>query len=168
MCVSLLVWCLSSAAFFRPKATSNIHLALPFCHVTLRAPKPKPPNYPRNPNTLGAHIRKRSPELGLLQREVAKQIGADATTIYRWENNETSPPVRHIPQIIQFLGYNPLPPGSALLERLKICRKILGLSQKALARPLGVDPTTLGMWERGKRYPSKKLLGSLKPSLGLA
>ena len=94
------------------KADSGAHSiitpALPFCHIALRSSKPKPPNYPCVLNTLGDHIRKRRLELGLYQREVASKIGVDESTVYRWERNETSPPSRFIPQIINFLGYNPL------------------------------------------------------------
>jgi DNA-binding XRE family transcriptional regulator len=46
-------------------------------------------------------------DLGLLQKEVAAQIGVDEATIYNWEANRNQPAVRLIPRIIQFLGYGP-------------------------------------------------------------
>jgi len=63
---------------------------------------------------------------------------------------EENPYERYIPDIIRFLGYNPLPEPQSLREKLIYTRKLLGLSQEALAKRLGVDPTTLRRWERGK------------------
>lgn len=45
--------------------------------------------------------------MGLLQRDVARQIGVNKDTIYNWETNRTGPEVRLIPRIIDFLGYAP-------------------------------------------------------------
>ncbi len=117
-----------------------------------------PENYPRELKILGDRIRKRRLELGLFQRQVAEAIGVDADTIWRWERNATGPPVRYIPRIIRFLGYNPFPIPRALPERLLAARKALGLTQEALAKRLAVDPVSLCMWERGKRRLSKRLL----------
>ncbi len=103
-------------------------------------------------------MRKRRLDLGLLQKEVADQIGVSAPTVYRWESNETTPPVRFLPRIIQFLGCNPLPTPRTVAERLLRARKALGLTQKAMARQLGVDPTTLAKWERGKSHAPGKLM----------
>lgn len=64
--------------------------------------------------TLGDHIRKRRLELGF-QKDAAKQIGVDEATIFNWESNETTPTIRHIPRVIEFLGYNPLPPPESLI-----------------------------------------------------
>ena len=75
----------------------------------LRTKKPKQFQYIQELNTLGDHVRTRRLNLGLFQRHVAEQIGVDEDTICRWENNETCPSVQHIPAIIGFLGYNPLP-----------------------------------------------------------
>jgi transcriptional regulator with XRE-family HTH domain len=36
--------------------------------------------------------------------------------------------------------------------------KLLGLSQKEVARRLGIDPGTLSKWEKGNSLPSKELL----------
>ena len=132
---------------------------MPFCHTALEAPKPPPPGYPRELRTLGAHLRKRRLDLGLLQREVAEQIGVDGTSICNWENNRTSPSFHFVSRIVEFLGYVPdVFPTDTLGERIVAARRLLGLTQKKLAHRLGVDPSTLGRWERGKGQPSKRLL----------
>ncbi|MFQ5887923.1 MAG: helix-turn-helix transcriptional regulator [Candidatus Hydrothermarchaeales archaeon] len=76
--------------------------------MSLKAPKPKSPKYPKILNSLGNHIRKRRLDLGLLQKQVAEQIGAGEPTIYNWENDRTAPPDCFIRRIIQFLGHNPI------------------------------------------------------------
>jgi transcriptional regulator with XRE-family HTH domain len=106
---------------------------------------------------LGDHIRKRRLDLGLFQRQVAERIGVDEDSIYRWESNATSPQVTHLPAIIEFARYNPCPAPQSTGERLIAVRKARGLTQKEMAKRLGVDPTTLGRWERGRGRPSKKL-----------
>jgi len=131
--------------------------ALPFCHVVLNAQKPKSPKYPKNLKTLGDHIRKKRLDLGLFQKGVAKRIGVDETAIYNWEGNRTSPQIHHLPRIIRFLGYNPLPVSESLPDKLLTTRRSLGVTQKTFAEQLGVDPGTLRSWENGKRLPSKKL-----------
>ena len=62
-------------------------------------------------------------DLGLLQKQVAEEIGVHEQTITGWERNATIPEVRYIPAIIEFLGYNPLSEGSSLSERLKTARR---------------------------------------------
>jgi DNA-binding XRE family transcriptional regulator len=76
---------------------------LPFCHVTLKASKPKPAAYPAVLNTYGDRLRKKRIDLGLLQKEIAVKIGVSATTIYNWENNRVSPAKWFISRIIKFL-----------------------------------------------------------------
>ena len=62
-----------------------------------------------------------------------------------------------MPAIIEFLGYNPMPPAKNWAERLVRGRTTLGLSQKVFARKLGMDPSTLGRWESGEREPAGQL-----------
>ena len=131
-------------------------VALPFCHFELRAARSKPANCPHKINNLGGHIRARRLDLKLLQRQVADQIGVHEMTITLWEGNATVPEVRYMPAIIQFLGYNPLPAASSLSERLATTRRMLGLSQRKMARKLGVDPATLTGWEAGRHQPNRK------------
>ena len=100
-----------------------------------------------------------------MQRQVARQIGVDESTLFNWESNETLPAIRHVPGIIRFLGYNPFPEPMMFSEKPRLARTGLGLSQRLMASRLGVDPTTLGFWERSERTPSKKLLARLEKSL---
>lgn len=62
-------------------------VALPFCKIELKAPKPPPAGYPKILKTLGDHIRKKRLDLGLLQKDVAKIIGTTESTIWNREND---------------------------------------------------------------------------------
>ena len=63
-----------------------------------------------------------------------------------------------MPAIVEFLGYNPLPPGKNWAERFVRHRTFLGLSQKEAAARIGVDQGTLARWERGERIPKGHML----------
>lgn len=129
---------------------------MPFCHLRLKAEKPRPEAYPRALKTLGDHIRKRRLDLDLLQKEAAERIGVHTSTLMNWERGRTSPAVRQIPRIIAFLGYMPFAPGPSWPERLGTYRQINGLSQAKLAARLGVDEGTIKKWESGKSRPHRK------------
>ena len=79
--------------------------ALPFCHFAIKAERPRHPDYPAVLNALGDHLRGKRLDLGLTQKQVAKNIGVDEATVHNWETNHTVPVVRLIPRIIEFLGY---------------------------------------------------------------
>lgn len=137
-------------------------VALPFCQITLEAPKPPSAAYPKELKTLGHHLRKRRLDLKLLQKEVAQELGVNGDTICNWENNRTSPSLRFVPKIIEFLGCLPCDVQAKTLgERIVAHRKRLGLTQKELARRLGVDPSTLGHRERGEHEPLRRHLEKL-------
>lgn len=78
-------------------------------------------------------------DLGLLQRAVAEEIGCSTDTLLLWEKGRSEPEIRFWPGVIQFLGYDPLPPGKTVAERLRAVRRIKGWSQKRLAKVVGVD-----------------------------
>jgi transcriptional regulator with XRE-family HTH domain len=127
---------------------------LPFCHFSLKAPRPKSELYPAELKTYGDHVRAKKLDAGLLQREVADEIGVDEATVFNWEGNRTEPAVRLIPRIIQFLGYCPYTPYLPTSDWLKLVRQSLGYSQRKMADALGVDAGTLRRWEAGKRQPA--------------
>jgi len=118
--------------------------------LVLKAEKPKHFQYPKELKSLGDHIRKRRLDQGLFQRQVAEKIGVSEETIYNWECHKSSPHVHHLPRVIRFLGYSPLPAARTKGENLVRTRRELGLTQKAMARLVGVDPTTLARWEKGR------------------
>jgi transcriptional regulator with XRE-family HTH domain len=133
--------------------------------LALRAPKPKSPKYPKQLNTLGDHIRRRRLDLGLFQKQVAQQIGVSKATIWNWECHESSPQIHVLPQVIKFLGYDPFPPPESLAEKLVKRRKAFGVTQKEMAKRLGIDPTTLARLERGgSRRLFSKTLRKSRPS----
>ena len=91
-------------------------------------------------------------------------------TICSWEINRTIPQLRFIPRIIAFLGYDPYDENSPkdLAQRIIFTRQGLGMTQRKLAHHLGIDPSTLGRWERGIGQPSKRLAQALNSFLAEA
>lgn len=103
-------------------------------------------------------------DLGLLQRQVAAEIGVSSATLLLWEKGRARPEIRHWPRIIRFLGYDPQPRPASVPEVLQAVRRLRGWSQKQLARALGVDPSTVRRWELGKGQP-QRYLGSRSDEL---
>jgi transcriptional regulator with XRE-family HTH domain len=139
---------------------------LPFCQARLAARKPAKSDYPKALHHLGDHLRRRRLELGLLQREVAKRLGASPASITSWELGHTAPALVWIPQVLLFLGYDPRSIPQAVGPRLRGYRQGRGISQEAMARHLGIDPGTLARWERGGREPQGKYLAMIQVVLG--
>jgi len=104
----------------------------------------------------------------LLQKDVAPILGVDTMTINNWERNRCQPRLYLFPKIVQFLGYSPFPSyeESAFGEAIKAYRLRHGLSQKKLAKALGIDPTTLARWEKGRSKPGAILSRRLAKLLG--
>lgn len=87
----------------------------------------------------------------LTKRQLSLKFNVSDVTIYLWEKNRVKPSLAQIPKIIEFLGRDPLEKQTENLgDKIREFRRIHGLSQKKLAEQLGVDPTTLAGWERGK------------------
>ncbi|MDR3405949.1 MAG: helix-turn-helix domain-containing protein [Chthoniobacter sp.] len=144
--------------------------SVPFCWVTLhRVRCPIGPyfteknGYPASPKTIGEMIRKHRLDLGLRQRDVAEIIGCNTATVTNWEKSHTAfPQINHMAGVVRFLGFNPLPNGDTVAQRLVNHRKALGVTQKDFAREIGVDPSTLAKWERGERTPTGKYLDRVR------
>jgi transcriptional regulator with XRE-family HTH domain len=93
---------------------------------------------------------------------VADELGTDETTLFRWERNMAQPQIRYFPRVLKFLGYDPFPVTLSLADKLLAARRTLGLTQKAFAERLGVDPTTLRKWEQGRARPNRRSLKIIK------
>jgi len=95
---------------------------LPFCKIELTAKKLLNPAYPKVLNTLGDHIRKRRLDLKLTQKQAAKIIETNETSLMTWERNKRTPSISFMPKIIEFLGYMPSnynkEPNDTIRERI--------------------------------------------------
>jgi transcriptional regulator with XRE-family HTH domain len=132
---------------------------LPTCKLTFQAKKPVSAAYPDELRTLGDHLRKKRLDLKMLQKEVAERFGTTVCTVRNWEKNRSNPSLPLIPKIIQFLGYVPYDTQTqGFGKKIAASRKLLGLSQKDLAQVIGIDPSTVRYWEKGRHKPSRKLL----------
>lgn len=138
-----------------------------FIPVSLKALKPKETDF--ESRTLGEHIKKRRLTLKFYQREVTKLLGVDLFTVINWEKGRTEPPVRVIPAILAFLGYDPCPAPTTLSERMLAARRTKGWTMKEAAQSLGLHEATWQSWEHSgsikwKLYRAKveSLLSELK------
>lgn len=133
-------------------------VVLPFWKKTISVVNSCIPANLLNPQTVGDHIRRRRLSLSMKQEDVGKVIGVSTDCITYWENNRSKPMVHQMPQIIKFLGYNPLKiDNSDLPGKLKCYRINKGLSHKKLGKILGVDATTIGAWEKNEPISKKNL-----------
>jgi DNA-binding transcriptional regulator YiaG len=98
---------------------------------------------------LGAHIRQKREELKLSQREAARILGVGLATVRNWERGRAEVHDAYRPRVIRFLGFDPNPVRS-FPERIRAARHATGLSRKALALRLGLDPGTVRAWEAGR------------------
>lgn len=137
-----------------------------FCHLTLRVPKPLPPEYPRELRSIGDHLRTERLKRGLQQKEVAATIGVDVNTIVGWEVGRAQPKVSYLPRIIGFLGYDPFQGEMTIAKRLRVERWKRGLTQYELARQLGVYKHTITLLETEKEVTNKQALAAVRRFLG--
>ena len=62
------------------------------------------PKYPKNPKTLGEHIRKARMDRHLMVKELAERIGVVPETVINWEKRNLKPTRRHLERIQAVLG----------------------------------------------------------------
>jgi transcriptional regulator with XRE-family HTH domain len=110
------------------------------------------------PKTIGDHLRKKRLASKMFQNDLAKKLGVSVAGYRNWECNATTPEVRYMLAIIEFIGCNPLPEGTSWGDRLVHCRTSHGLTQKEAADEIGVDQGTLAKWQQGKREPTGDFL----------
>ena len=110
---------------------------VPGVPLTFKVLRPK--DYSENPQTLGAHLKKRRRELGLLQREAAERMDILTETFANWEKDKTEPVAAQFRPVVEFLGYDPSPKARILAERVEAKRRGLSVSFDQIAGHLGWD-----------------------------
>jgi transcriptional regulator with XRE-family HTH domain len=167
---------------------------LPFCERVVSVPRVKylPSRnrgipVPREPKTIGEHLRKRRLELGIFQSKAACLLGVSTVTLSRWECDKVYPTWPQQPAVATYLGFDPftnptlgspkgnetqgvdfLSPeapanlGHAIIRHCMIVRK----TRHQIAKELGLSPKTVWNWQVGRRQPSallrKRIVAFLK------
>jgi DNA-binding transcriptional regulator YiaG len=83
--------------------------ALPFCHVTLKAKKPKDSRYPSSITTIGDRLRAKRMDAGLEQKDIAIHLGVSEDSVCYWENGRVYPSPASFSKILSFLNDAKLP-----------------------------------------------------------
>ena len=134
-------------------------VAVRTCDIVLSAKKPVSDAYPKNPKTIGDHLKKRRMDLKVTKDESARHLRVSTCSLNNWERDRFAPDVQHFPKIIAFLGYVPWDTScKTISERVIKQRKQLGLNQRQLAQATGMSPETISAWEKGRARPSPLLL----------
>jgi len=142
---------------------------------------------PREPKTLGEHLKRRRVQLGQKQAEAVRILGISTVSLSRWELDKGFPSWDHQPAVIDYLGYDPFkdcsiqdPRGNetrfvAFLSAkepapigilLRRRRLELKLTVKQCAQKLGVDPKSVIGWEKGKHEPCRHSREKVEQMLG--
>ncbi len=125
----------------------------PICQpITLRSSKPLS-GFILEPTSVGEYLRNRRLKAGLLQKDAAAILDVDPLTVVNWELGKTGIEVRFYPAIIALLGFNPLPEGQTLGERLRRARMSRGFSKKRLAALAEIDEATVTKLETDAASP---------------
>ncbi len=140
---------------------------MPFVPITLKALKPKETDF--EPQTVGEHIRKHRLLLKITQKALAGLLKVSQYSILNWERGEFQPSnVTTLHRIIEFLGYDPLPVGQTIPERLRQQRRLRGWGQRQLAEHFGVDRCTVTGWELDGTILKRSHRSMVARFLGLA
>jgi hypothetical protein len=93
--------------------------ALPCCERVVNVPRSKylPSRnrgipVPKEPTTIGGHLRRRRLQLKIYQPEAARRLGVSTVSLSRWECDKIFPTSPHHTQIVEYLDYNPFKNGA--------------------------------------------------------
>ena len=167
---------------------------LPFCDRVVSVPRSKYlPSHsrgipvPKEPTTIGGHLRKRRLQLRIYQSEAAQKLKVSTVTLSRWESDRLHPTWPYWPRIVAYLGYDPFvdpalgrPKGNesrsvAILsseapvsigQRIARRRMEMKKTRNECAKMLGISAKTLWGWETERRLPSPLLRDRIRRLLG--
>jgi len=83
--------------------------------------------YPYTIDHLGDHLKRHWLDLGLSLKQAAELLGCRATSVANWEKAPSVAGIPHLPQVVEFLGYDPRPQVEAPKERIRHHRAAQGL-----------------------------------------
>ena len=116
---------------------------------------------------LGRLIKDQRKAWGMTQSQLAKRLGVSTSVIGSWERGG-SPSLHSAKSLFEWLGEKPRArPAKRSIsmeygKRIREKRLSLGMSQRALARHLGVQKTSIRGWESGVCSPSEEKLEMLE------
>jgi len=143
---------------------------------------------PKEPTTIGGHLRKQRLQLKISQSEAAHRLQVSTVTLSRWECDRLYPTWSHWQRIIVYLGIDPFTnpalgrpkgnesqtvaylsssPANSLGQRIIARRLALRKSCTECAKELGVCVKTLHGWEAGRHRPSRRLAQQVETFFGL-
>jgi ribosome-binding protein aMBF1 (putative translation factor) len=123
--------------------------------------------YPETLEHIGHHILRRRLELGLQQKEAARQLGVHPGCLENWEYGRTRPADRFMPAVSRFLGYNPSPAPRSMAQRVAYERVACGWSRKRLATLASVDEATVRRIEAGVPRLARRSITAVLAALAI-
>lgn len=106
------------------------------------------------PSLAGEHILRKRQADGLDRKDLAGRLGVSDFTLMNWELGRTVIiPVRVMPGICKYLGYNPEPKPNGVGPQLRWKRRALGWTTREAAGRNSVDQSTWETWEKQASWP---------------
>jgi len=125
--------------------------------------------YPREPITIGHHLKQKRLKEKVLQQDLAEMLKVSKQTISNWEHGYTQPPLRQFKNISSFLGYCYFEkPATTIAMKIKNIRCYLfGMDVRSYAKFTNFDASTILAWENGKSRPNRKSLHKISLVCGV-
>ena len=131
---------------------------------------------PKDPTTLGGHLRKRRLQLKIFQAEAARKLRVSNRTLSLWECDRLYPGWSYWPRIVTYLNHDPFidstlgrpkgnetkgvaflssQPPTTIGQKIAKRRLELKKNRTQCAKELGISVKTLWGWENGQHKISR-------------
>lgn len=112
--------------------------------------------------TLGDHLRVKRLDERLRQKDLGALLSVSKEAIFLWENNKTTPPVKYLPVICEYLTYCPIQPVKNFGDQFKLWRThTLGFTLKEATEKVGIYQKTLAQIEHKNTINRKRVFDLL-------
>ena len=133
----------------------------PISPVRLQTPKPKHFRYPSGIVTVGDELRSVRIDRGLTQHQVAEMIGVNRNFICEMELGHHTNTIYALHKVFLFLGYIPTTLNideKTLKGKLFAYRIKQGYTYNKMASLIGLDKSTIGRFEQGRKAKQESLV----------